>query len=165
MDNKEAIKKLKEQQAEFNDTYVDFAGINEAYNLAIKALEERPQGEWRDNLIEIFRQSAKVGGDMFHLSEIEQIINGEPIRKAVRKMKEYKPLDVEHNVETAIENLKEAYFSNDTEKYAKVFVEAENIIISAILFNGYHLKKDGETVTTAKLDNMPMVAKESEDKH
>lgn len=46
MTNEEAIKKLKEQQAEFNDTYVDFAGINEAYNLAIKALEARPQGEW-----------------------------------------------------------------------------------------------------------------------
>ena len=47
MTNEEAIKKLKEQQAEFNDTYVDFAGVNEAYNLAIKALEnERPKGEW-----------------------------------------------------------------------------------------------------------------------
>ena len=46
MTNKEAIKKLKEQQAEFNENYVDFAGVNEAYDLAIKALEERPQGEW-----------------------------------------------------------------------------------------------------------------------
>lgn len=39
----------------------------------------RPQGEWRDNLIEVFRQSAEVGGDTFHLFEIERIINGEPI--------------------------------------------------------------------------------------
>lgn len=46
MDNKEAIKKLKEQQAEFNDTYVDFAGTNEAYNLAIKALEEKEADRW-----------------------------------------------------------------------------------------------------------------------
>ena len=41
MTNKEAIKKLKEQQAEFNENYVDFAGVNEAYDLAIKALEEK----------------------------------------------------------------------------------------------------------------------------
>lgn len=40
---------------------------------------ERTQGEWRDNLIEVFRQSAEIGGDTFHLFEIERIINGEPI--------------------------------------------------------------------------------------
>lgn len=40
MTNKEAIKKLKEQQAEFNENYVDFAGVNTAYDLAIKALED-----------------------------------------------------------------------------------------------------------------------------
>jgi len=36
---KEAITKLKQQQAEYNDTYVDFAGVNDAYNLAIRSLE------------------------------------------------------------------------------------------------------------------------------
>ena len=35
----EAIKKLEEQQAEYNDRYVDFAGVNDAYNLAIRSLE------------------------------------------------------------------------------------------------------------------------------
>ena len=39
----------------------------------------RPQGDWRDNLIEVFRQSAEVGGDTFRLFEIERIINGEQI--------------------------------------------------------------------------------------
>ena len=39
MTNKEAIKILKEQQAEFNDEYIDYGGVNEAYNLAIEALE------------------------------------------------------------------------------------------------------------------------------
>lgn len=35
----EAIKKLKEQQNEFNEHCIDYAGINEAYNMAIKSLE------------------------------------------------------------------------------------------------------------------------------
>jgi len=39
MTNKEAIKKLKQAQAEYNDNYVDYCGMNEAYNLAIKALK------------------------------------------------------------------------------------------------------------------------------
>ena len=39
MTNKEAIKKLQEEQRRFNDEFVDFAGINEAYDLAIKALK------------------------------------------------------------------------------------------------------------------------------
>ena len=34
----EAITRLK-QQAEYNDKYVDFAGINDAYNLAVRSLE------------------------------------------------------------------------------------------------------------------------------
>ena len=46
MDNKEVIKKLKEQQAEFNENYVDFAGVNAAYDLAIKALEEKEADRW-----------------------------------------------------------------------------------------------------------------------
>lgn len=39
MTNEEAIKKLKEQQNEFNEHYIDYAGINEAYNMAIRSLE------------------------------------------------------------------------------------------------------------------------------
>lgn len=41
MRNEEAIKKLQEQQAEFNERYVDFAGMNEAYNMAIEALMQQ----------------------------------------------------------------------------------------------------------------------------
>lgn len=39
MIREEAIKKLKEQQNEFNEHCIDYAGINEAYNMAIKSLE------------------------------------------------------------------------------------------------------------------------------
>lgn len=42
MTNKEAIKKIKEQQNEFNEHCIDYAGINKAYNMAIKALEQEP---------------------------------------------------------------------------------------------------------------------------
>lgn len=39
MTREEAIKKLREQQNEFNEHCIDYAGINEAYNMAIKSLE------------------------------------------------------------------------------------------------------------------------------
>lgn len=42
MTSEEAIKKLKEQQNEFNEHCIDYAGINKAYNMAIEALEQRP---------------------------------------------------------------------------------------------------------------------------
>lgn len=44
MDNKEAIKRLKEVQAEFNENWVDFGGINEAFKKAYQALEEQSRG-------------------------------------------------------------------------------------------------------------------------
>ena len=46
MTNKEAIKRLKQVQAEFNENWVDYGGINQAFEKAYQALEERPQGEW-----------------------------------------------------------------------------------------------------------------------
>ena len=52
---------------------------NEVKQPCLNSPCERPKGDWRDNLIEVFRQSAEVGGDTFHLFEIERIINGEPI--------------------------------------------------------------------------------------
>ena len=46
MTNEEAIKRLKQVQAEFNENWVDYGGINEAFEKAYQALEERLQGEW-----------------------------------------------------------------------------------------------------------------------
>ena len=43
MTNEEAIRILKQQQAEFNDEWVDFSGVNAAYNLAIEALQKEEQ--------------------------------------------------------------------------------------------------------------------------
>lgn len=40
MTNEEAIITLKKLQAEFNDNFIDFAGVNEAYEKAIFALEQ-----------------------------------------------------------------------------------------------------------------------------
>lgn len=69
----------KEAIANLNHLYgMVSPDMQRSLDVAIKALE-RPQGDWRDNLIEVFRQSAEVGGDTFHLFEIERIINGEPI--------------------------------------------------------------------------------------
>lgn len=57
------------------------------------------------------------------------------------ELKEYKPLELDYNVKSAVENLKTAYWSNDTEKYAKAFTEAEQIIVNAICHYGYIVKK------------------------
>lgn len=46
MTNEDAIKRLKEVQAEFNENWVDYGGINEAFEKAYQALAGRPQGEW-----------------------------------------------------------------------------------------------------------------------
>lgn len=53
MTEEEAIKKLKEQQNEFNEHYIDYAGINEAYNMAIRSLEawEKVKEEIKSSLI------------------------------------------------------------------------------------------------------------------
>lgn len=40
MTNEDAIKILQEQQAKFNDEYIDYDGVNEAYKLAIEALRK-----------------------------------------------------------------------------------------------------------------------------
>ena len=41
MTNQEAIRILNEQRNKFMDEWVDFGGVNEAYNMAIQALEEK----------------------------------------------------------------------------------------------------------------------------
>lgn len=41
MTNQEAIQILNEQRNKFMDEWVDFGGVNEAYNMAIQALEEK----------------------------------------------------------------------------------------------------------------------------
>ena len=40
MTNEQAIANLKEQQANFNEHYVDFAGVNESYELAIRSIKK-----------------------------------------------------------------------------------------------------------------------------
>jgi hypothetical protein len=41
MNIERAIKILQEQQAEFNDRYIDYGGVNDAYKMAIEALKEK----------------------------------------------------------------------------------------------------------------------------
>lgn len=60
------------------------------------------------------------------------------------ELKEYKTLEVDYNVKAAVENLKTAYWSNDYEKYAKAFTEADQMIVSAICHYGYIVVKGGE---------------------
>ena len=52
-------------------------------------------------------------------------------------IKKYKPLELDYNVQSAVENLKMAYWNNDSEKYAKIFTEAEEIIVNAICHFDY----------------------------
>lgn len=101
MTNKEAIRRILDHKRVHSLNEPRAVLINEALDLAIKALEERPQGE----------------------------------------IKKYKPLEPDYNVQCAVENLRAAYWSNEPEKVAKNFTEAEDIIISAICHNGYAVCK------------------------
>ena len=60
----------------------------------------------------------------------------------MNNFEEYKPLDIEYNIRVAVENLKKAYWSDEPEKVAKNFTEAEDIIISAICHHGYTVSKE-----------------------
>lgn len=52
MTNQEAIRILNKQRNEFMDKWVDFDGVNEAYNIAIQALEEQEAVKPRVSSIE-----------------------------------------------------------------------------------------------------------------
>lgn len=43
----------------------------------VMVTESETQGEWRDRMKEHFREASETGGDMFHLSDIERILDGE----------------------------------------------------------------------------------------
>ena len=68
IDRDELIKALDYDRKQYEKGYED----------ALRALQ---QGYWRDSLKEAFREHASLGGDMFHLSEIEWIIDGEPVNE------------------------------------------------------------------------------------
>lgn len=73
---------------------------------------------------------------------IKALVDGLPYEeKPQGEWKEYKPLELDYNVQCAVENLKTAYWSNEPEKDAKNFTEAEDIIISAICHHGYTVCK------------------------
>ena len=59
------------------------------------------------------------------------------MQRIIDLIKKYKPLELDYNVQSAVENLKMAYWNNDSEKYAKVFTEAEEIIVNAICHFDY----------------------------
>ena len=62
---------------------------------------------------------------------------------------DYKPANVEHNAKLAVIKLRSSYNDNDVNeiyKNSQEFVEAENIIINAILFHGYTLVKEEQNV-------------------
>ena len=45
----------------------------------VMVTESETQGEWRDRMKEHFREASEIGGDMFHLSDIERILDGEAL--------------------------------------------------------------------------------------
>lgn len=65
-------------------------------------------------------------------------------RKKEKKKNEYIQGDPDHNVKVALNKLIEAYWSNDYEKYAQQFVEAETIIISTLVFGGFDIVRKEE---------------------
>lgn len=81
MTNKEAIKRLKEVQAEFNENWVDYGGINEAFKKAYRALEERPQEE-KPFEINVFLENADESTLFDIKKQLAQILTDRAEREA-----------------------------------------------------------------------------------
>lgn len=62
----------------------------------------------------------------------------------MKEIDDYKVGDKDHNVKVAVKKMREAYLSNDYKKYAHQFVEAQDIIVSAICMGGYTVAKEGD---------------------
>lgn len=83
----------------------------------------------------------KVIFDKEQLQEIVDKKIAEMIERPQGEIKKYKPLELDYNVQCAVENLRTTYWSNEPEKVAKDFTEAEDIIISSICHHGYTVCK------------------------
>lgn len=57
MSNEKEIKKLKAVQAEFNGNWIDYGGINQAFEKAYQALEGKPQIEFAEKLKDRIEES------------------------------------------------------------------------------------------------------------
>ena len=57
---------------------------------------------------------------------------------------EYIPADIDHNIKVALQKLKESYWSNDYKNMTHQFKEAEEIIISALVFGNYDIVRKEE---------------------
>lgn len=91
---------------------------------------------------------------------IKALVDGLPYEERPQgEIKKYKPLEPDYNVQCAVENLKTAYWSNEPEKDAKNFTEAEDIIISAICHHGYKVYPPSDPADILK------AIKESEAQH
>lgn len=60
------------------------------------------------------------------------------------KENKYIPVDIDHNIKVALQKLKESYWSNDYKNMAHQFKEAEEIIISALVFGNYDIVRKEE---------------------
>ena len=121
-----------------------------------KALDEQMNFEenCRDSVFDIIDNAPAVELFCSYLSdrEVRQPCVEAPCEheRPQGEIKKYKPLEHDYNVQCAVENLKTAYWSNEPEKDAKNFTQAEDIIISAICHHGYKVCKQsqGEWITT-----------------
>lgn len=84
---------------------------------------------------------ARSNGKILTCELYEAIANGIPYNSK-GDLIEYKPLDADFNTQSAVENLRTAYWSDITIEAAKAFSKAEEIIISAICHHGYTLCKE-----------------------
>ena len=60
------------------------------------------------------------------------------------KENEYIPVDIDHNIKVALQKLKESYWSNDYKNMTRQFKEAEEIIISSLVFGNYDIVRKEE---------------------
>ncbi len=130
-----------------DNSWTDIAkiAVKEALDLAIKAL--KPEKAKESEIVKAYTKGFDTGIEIVKNEMTQDLIDkvnvnvglAQPIKDERPKgeLKEYKPLELDYNVKSAVENLKTAYWSNDSEKYAKAFTEAEEIIVNAICHHEY----------------------------
>ena len=137
---KEAFKAWKTMDDYYHNTDCNNIPFSEAFDLIDNAPTVEPENAKESEIIKAYTKGFDTG--------VETVKDERP----KGELKEYKPLELDYNVKSAVDNLKTAYWSNDTEKYAQVFTKAEEIIVNAICHHGYIVCKrpKGEPVIKCK---------------
>ena len=74
MNRQDAIKTLQKLQADYNDKYIDYEGANEAYKMAIEALQTQLK-ESPENFNKDFETESMLNADLISRRAVDEYIS------------------------------------------------------------------------------------------